>query len=175
MGGAIQGSELAEFLVKRGREVILTDPAAELGEGLPPGKKEWLFEWLQEKKAVMLTEVTYKKISDSGLELFTKSGERLALQTDSIVTASPMSPNTDLIQMMENTGRNLANLTRKRYPRKDQSGKSVVMMAGPGGNGGGALVCARHLNNIGIKVIVVTSRPGPDFSQVPAQQLEIIQ
>jgi NAD(P)H-hydrate epimerase len=80
-----------------------------------------------------------------------------------------------LIQMMENAGRNLANLSRKRYLRKDQSGKSVVVMAGTGGNGGGALVCARHLNNIGINVIVVTSRSGPDFSQVPAQQLEIVQ
>ena len=37
------------------------------------------------------------------------------------------------------------------------------------------MVRARHLHNIGINVIVVTSRPGTDFSHIPAQQLEIVQ
>jgi len=101
MGGAIQGSELAEFLVKRGREVTLTDSSDGLGDGIPSGKKEWLFEWLKEKGVNMLTSLRYEEITDAGLEVITKTGERLTIQADSIVTASPMSPSVDLVNMME--------------------------------------------------------------------------
>ncbi|HUM67274.1 MAG TPA: NAD(P)H-hydrate epimerase, partial [Chloroflexota bacterium] len=48
----------------------------------------------------------------------------------------------DLIQMMENAGRNLAHLARERFLNGDPRGQKVVVLAGTGGNGGGALVCA---------------------------------
>ncbi|MFW6034295.1 MAG: NAD(P)H-hydrate epimerase, partial [bacterium] len=51
----------------------------------------------------------------------------------------------DLIQMMENAGRSLADLAQRRYAPAD-----AVVLAGPGGNGGGGLVAARHLANRGI-------------------------
>jgi NAD(P)H-hydrate epimerase len=46
------------------------------------------------------------------------------------------------IQMMENTGRNLAHLARTRFLGGSPIGKTVVILAGTGGNGGGASVCA---------------------------------
>lgn len=46
----------------------------------------------------------------------------------------------DLIQMMENAGRNLAHLARTRFLDGDPGGKRVIILAGTGGNGGGALV-----------------------------------
>ena len=49
----------------------------------------------------------------------------------------------ELMQMMENAGRNLAHLARDRFLDGDPDGKSVVVLAGTGGNGGGALVAAR--------------------------------
>ncbi len=45
----------------------------------------------------------------------------------------------ELIQMMENAGRNLASLARERFLDGDPSGKRVVVLVGTGGNGGGAL------------------------------------
>src|SRR5262249_59434332 len=51
----------------------------------------------------------------------------------------------ELIQMMENAGRNLAHLARTRFLDGDPSRKRVVVLAGTGGNGGGALGCARRL------------------------------
>jgi NAD(P)H-hydrate epimerase len=51
-----------------------------------------------------------------------------------------------LVQMMENAGRNLAHLARVRFLESNPSGKPVVVLAGTGGNGGGALVCARRLH-----------------------------
>ncbi len=49
----------------------------------------------------------------------------------------------NLIQMMENAGRNLAALGRERFLDGDPIGKCIAIMAGSGGNGGGALVAAQ--------------------------------
>jgi len=80
----------------------------------------------------------------------------------------------ELIQMMENAGRNLAHLARVRFLDDDPTGKKIVVLAGTGGNGGGALVCARRLHNWGARVQVFLSRPDEDFAQVPAHQLDIV-
>lgn len=79
-----------------------------------------------------------------------------------------------LIQMMENAGRNLAHLARKRFLDGDPRGKNVVILAGRGGNGGGGLVCARHLHNWGARIQVFITHSDEQFSGVTAHQLEIL-
>jgi NAD(P)H-hydrate epimerase len=80
----------------------------------------------------------------------------------------------ELIQMMENAGRNLAHLARARFLNGDPRGQRVVVLAGTGGNGGGALVCARRLHNYGAAVHVFTTRPDGEFAPVSRHQLEIL-
>lgn len=80
----------------------------------------------------------------------------------------------DLPRMMENAGRNLAHLARVRFLANQPVDRKVVILAGPGGNGGGALVCARRLHNWGARVEVVVSRGAADFAPVPGQQLDIL-
>ena len=75
-----------------------------------------------------------------------------------------------LVQMMENAGRNLAQLVLDLY----RPG-SVTVLAGAGRNGGGGLVAARHLANRGVDVSVTLSKPADEFSGVPAVQLGILQ
>ncbi|HSG80651.1 MAG TPA: NAD(P)H-hydrate epimerase [Gemmatimonadota bacterium] len=48
----------------------------------------------------------------------------------------------ELVQMMENAGRNLAHLARVRFLGGDPRGKRVVVAAGSGGNGGGVPILA---------------------------------
>ncbi|NKQ36778.1 MAG: NAD(P)H-hydrate epimerase [Chloroflexi bacterium] len=81
----------------------------------------------------------------------------------------------ELIQMMENAGRNLAHLARNRFFNGDPREQSVVVLAGRGGNGGGGLVCARRLYNWGADVRVFLTHPPEDYSGVPARQLDILQ
>lgn len=81
----------------------------------------------------------------------------------------------DLIQMMENAGRNLAHLARGRFLEGNPQGKVITVLAGPGGNGGGALVCARRLHNYGARVQVFVTRPAEAFTPIPAHQLDIVQ
>jgi NAD(P)H-hydrate epimerase len=79
-----------------------------------------------------------------------------------------------LVRMMENAGRNLAQLAR-RLLGGDARGRSIVVMAGPGGNGGGGLVCARHLAAAGAEVAVTLGAPAERTAVVPAEQLRIVE
>jgi NAD(P)H-hydrate epimerase len=74
----------------------------------------------------------------------------------------------ELVQMMENAGRHLADLALSRFDPT-----SVTVLAGPGGNGGGGLVAARHLANRGCHVVVVLSDPDR-LGPVPAHQADIL-
>lgn len=80
----------------------------------------------------------------------------------------------ELLQMMENAGRNLADLARRRFLQGNPEGRAVVVLAGSGGNGGGALVCARRLANWGAHVRVYLTRPGDAMAPVTVQQLDIL-
>jgi NAD(P)H-hydrate epimerase len=75
----------------------------------------------------------------------------------------------ELPQMMENAGRNLADLAGARF-----GASTVTVLAGPGGNGGGGLVAARHLANRGVKVSVALSHTADEMALVPAHQLDIV-
>ncbi|MEM7285251.1 MAG: NAD(P)H-hydrate epimerase [Actinomycetota bacterium] len=75
-----------------------------------------------------------------------------------------------LVQMMENAGRNLARLVVALHRPA-----TVAVYAGSGGNGGGGLVAARHLANHGVEVTVVTTRPRDEMTPVPAHQLDIVE
>jgi NAD(P)H-hydrate epimerase len=75
----------------------------------------------------------------------------------------------ELKQMMENAGRNLARLSFLRFrPSR------VVVLAGPGGNGGGGLVAARHLANWGVEISVVLGKERDGLGPVPAHQLDVL-
>ena len=80
----------------------------------------------------------------------------------------------DLIQMMENAGRALAALARDRFLDGDPRGKIVVVLAGPGGNGGGALVAGRRLHGWGATIQAVLADEPDRFAKVPAKQLAIL-
>lgn len=75
----------------------------------------------------------------------------------------------DLPRMMENAGRNLAELAIEFFePRQ------VQVLAGSGGNGGGVLVAARHLANRGVGVRVTTTTDVSAMSPVAGHQARIL-
>jgi NAD(P)H-hydrate epimerase len=76
----------------------------------------------------------------------------------------------ELIQMMENAGRNLAELTIEHFEPL-----LVTVLAGSGGNGGGGLVAARHLSNRGVAVEVALSSERGHYDGVPGHQLDIVE
>lgn len=74
----------------------------------------------------------------------------------------------DLLQMMENAGRSLAELAIRLH----DPGR-ITVLAGSGGNGGGGLVAARHLANRNRAVTVVLT--SDRLSEATLHQLRILQ
>jgi NAD(P)H-hydrate epimerase len=79
----------------------------------------------------------------------------------------------ELLQMMENAGRALAEQAR-RLIGGDVSDAQVVVLAGPGGNGGGGLAAGRRLTIWGADVTVILGAPRNEFQGVPLHQLSIL-
>jgi NAD(P)H-hydrate epimerase len=77
-----------------------------------------------------------------------------------------------LLQMMENAGRNLARLTATLAG--GAAGRSVLVLAGKGNNGGGGMVAARHLSNMGAHVRLLLTGTSDELVDVPAQQASIL-
>jgi 2,4-dienoyl-CoA reductase (NADPH2) len=98
IGGGIEGCQLAEFLVKRGRKVTIVDTAPALGKGLLSDDPDRLFKWFNRKGTVMMPGVHYEEITDQGLLVTTKDGEKRRLRADSIITALPLQPSGALAE-----------------------------------------------------------------------------
>jgi NAD(P)H-hydrate epimerase len=77
-----------------------------------------------------------------------------------------------LEQMMENAGRALA--TSAAHLLGGASGRSIVVLAGPGGNGGGGMVAARHLLQAGAEVKLALATEPERLARTPRRQLKIL-
>jgi thioredoxin reductase len=58
-------------------------------------------DWYDKKGGAMITGVKDMEITDEGLVITTKDGEKQTLQADSIVPTSPLAPNTELLKSLE--------------------------------------------------------------------------
>ena len=79
-----------------------------------------------------------------------------------------------LLQMMENAGRNLAELAKRQLGGR-VAGRSIAILCGAGNNGGGGLVAARHLHNWGAEVSVKLAFDQARLKEIPAHQWHILE
>jgi len=104
IGGRLHGCQTAEFLVKRGRKVTMVDegPREQIGEGMVEVfLKPYLLYWLADKGVEIIPEVKYKEITSEGLAITTKEGASRTIKADTIITALPLEPNTELEMNMK--------------------------------------------------------------------------
>lgn len=79
-----------------------------------------------------------------------------------------------LLQMMELAGRGLAELARRRLGGS-LVGRRVVVFCGPGHNGGGGMVAARHLANWGALVSAHLAVPAARLRPTPRAHWRTLQ
>jgi 2,4-dienoyl-CoA reductase (NADPH2) len=101
IGGAIQGCQLGEFLIKRGRKVAIVDAEKELGKWLAPERKTRLFYWLKKKGVKLVGGVKLGKITPEGLSIIVKDDNTQLLWADKIIPALPLSPNLELMNKLK--------------------------------------------------------------------------
>jgi 2,4-dienoyl-CoA reductase (NADPH2) len=118
IGGAIQGCELAEFLVKRGRKVTVVDTSKELCEMMPVRNKIKLLIWLPKKGAILISGIKeYVEISKEGLTIITGDGKRQTIEADTIVTALPLKPDSGMMKALEGKVPEIYSVGDCREPR----------------------------------------------------------
>ena len=110
-----------------------------------------------------------KFLTDRGIEVPSVTTEQM-IEVDR-VAMEETGPN--LLQMMENAGRNLA-LQAIDCLGEDWQQANIVVLAGSGGNGGGGICAARHLANRGATVKLCLSS-GDRLKEVPQWQRHIFQ
>jgi 2,4-dienoyl-CoA reductase (NADPH2) len=102
IGGALQGCELAEFLVKRGRNVTIVEQADMLGEGMVDAVLFSLMIWFEKKGVQMISGVKeYAEITDKGLTIVDRDGVTRTLQADTFVSALPLDSNDELLSALQ--------------------------------------------------------------------------
>lgn len=101
IGGSKHGCELAEFLVKRGRKVTIVDTAETLGDGMFHHLKCALFAWFSRKGVTLIAGAKYEKITEKGLIILDRNGDRQLIEADTIIPALPLLPNTALFKNIE--------------------------------------------------------------------------
>lgn len=80
----------------------------------------------------------------------------------------------ELLQMMENAGRSLAEHAR-RLLGGDVRGAQVCVLAGRGGNGGGRLTAGQRLSIWGADVTVILGASREEYRDVPLHQPRILE
>ncbi|MCJ7773373.1 MAG: FAD-dependent oxidoreductase, partial [Desulfobacterales bacterium] len=102
IGGGIHGCELAEFLVKRGKNVTIVDTSETLGEGMINHLKLQLLAWFRKKGVTMITGIRdYVAVDEKGLVVLTPEGYNRTIVAETIIPALPMLPNTGLFHELE--------------------------------------------------------------------------
>ncbi len=76
------------------------------------------------------------------------------------------------IILMENAGLQTTLAIMETFPDIDQ--KSVLIVSGPGNNGGDGFVIARHLSNLGSSVNVAITQSAVKYKGVSGENLEIL-
>lgn len=106
-------------------------------------------------------------VTDTGIKVPALTTEQMR-EVDRIAVEET-GPN--LFQMMEQAGRNLAELALELLGAGWRKAE-VVVLAGSGGNGGGAICAARHLANRGINTNLCLAQP-EGLGAVPAFQHKV--
>jgi 2,4-dienoyl-CoA reductase-like NADH-dependent reductase (Old Yellow Enzyme family)/thioredoxin reductase len=101
IGGELVGCETAEFLADQGKQVTVVRRGAAMAEKLSPSARELLLLRLEAKGVTLLTGVKYEEISEKGLTIITREGERKTLEADTIVLAAGARSDIELFQALQ--------------------------------------------------------------------------
>lgn len=101
IGGELVGCETADFLADQGKKVTVVRRGAKMAEKLAASAREVLLSRLEGKGVVLLSGVRYEGVSEKGLTVVTREGERQTLEADTIVLAAGARPRNELLATLQ--------------------------------------------------------------------------
>lgn len=118
LGGQIQGCQLAEFLVKRGRQVTIVEEGPEIGKGLfEVLVRPKFLDWLDRKGVQVFAEARPVEVTAEGLVIEDKEGQRRLIEADTVITALPLLPNGRALKEFEGAAPEVIAVGDCREPR----------------------------------------------------------
>jgi 2,4-dienoyl-CoA reductase (NADPH2) len=96
MGGTLHGCELAEYLTKRRRKVVMVHngPEEELGDRMTKDDLANLWPWLKQHHVPIWAGVKYKEVNARGLKVQLGDSRTFTLEGKNIITTQDWGPNT---------------------------------------------------------------------------------
>jgi 2,4-dienoyl-CoA reductase-like NADH-dependent reductase (Old Yellow Enzyme family)/thioredoxin reductase len=104
IGGELVGCETADYLVQKGKTVTIVRRGPSMAADLNPRARDNLLASLTRNGVTMLTGVRYEEITDKGLVITNKEGQRQNIEADTIVLATGAAPDTELATQLEGQG-----------------------------------------------------------------------
>lgn len=103
MGGTLHGCELAEFLTKRNRQVVMVHdgPEEELGDKMTVDDLANLWPWLKQNHVPIWAGVEYRQITEQGLEINLKDQRKYVLKAQNIITTQDWQANDTVASRFE--------------------------------------------------------------------------
>jgi len=96
LGGGFQACQLAVFLVKHGREVMLVEAGPQIGVGLVGQIQAQVLPWFTARGVQLHTETICDEITEQGVKLCIKDGTIRMVEADSIIPIFPFKPDVSL-------------------------------------------------------------------------------
>jgi 2,4-dienoyl-CoA reductase-like NADH-dependent reductase (Old Yellow Enzyme family)/thioredoxin reductase len=101
IGAEVVGCETAEFLADKGKNVTLMRRGDDVATNLNPSSRQHLLARLGAKGVSILTGLHYEEITDEGVVITTREGQRQTVQVDTVVLAAGSLPDIELYQALE--------------------------------------------------------------------------
>jgi 2,4-dienoyl-CoA reductase-like NADH-dependent reductase (Old Yellow Enzyme family)/thioredoxin reductase len=101
IGGELVGCETADYLAQKGKTVTIMRRGPNMAVGMNPQARDSLLARLRKNRVTMLTGVRYEEITDKGLVITDKEGQRQNIEADTVVLATGAIPNTELATELE--------------------------------------------------------------------------
>jgi 2,4-dienoyl-CoA reductase-like NADH-dependent reductase (Old Yellow Enzyme family)/thioredoxin reductase len=96
VGGGLLGCDVALFLAEQGKEVIITTRADSIGRDMDQVSRQGFLERLSKQNIEIRTGVYLVEITDDGVSMCDKEGEKTEIKGDNVVLAAGLSANRGL-------------------------------------------------------------------------------
>ena len=102
IGGELVGCETADFLVRQGKEVVITTLLSQMATNLPAINRSLLLRNLEKNGILMIPSVRYEAVTEDGINIVDHEGMRRFIKADSFVIAAGFVPNDELFNSLKN-------------------------------------------------------------------------
>jgi 2,4-dienoyl-CoA reductase-like NADH-dependent reductase (Old Yellow Enzyme family)/thioredoxin reductase len=103
LGGGSIGCEVAEYLLEKGKKVTIVEPLEDVAVDMEPRIRTLLLNRLKECAIKIMTNTKPVEIFRESIAVINNKGTKLALKADSIVLATGMMPNDELVKVLKDS------------------------------------------------------------------------